>query len=138
MNSYIQSDELAELAFQVMDEHPDVSWIRENLDVSIGYLRSDKLKISKGRLVLGECIVVKEVYRWCCPYDFLIVIYGPNTAGMTEEQMKILLYHELLHVQVDYDRNGNPVYKTNPHDVEDFRVILDRYGMDWARTAMSE
>lgn len=133
MNSYIQSDDLANLAFEVMREHPDVSWIDENLDVSIGYLRSDKEKKSKGRLVCGECIPVKEEYRWCCPYDFLIIVYGPNTAGMTEEQLKILLYHELLHVKVDYNKDGDPIYGTNPHDVEDFRTILERYGMDWAR-----
>lgn len=132
MNSYIQSEELSEIALEVMREFPKISWLRDSKDVNIGYLRSEKTKKRKGRLVLGECIPVKEVYRWCCPYDYLIVIYGPNTAGMTRGQMKILIYHELLHIKVDFDRDGEPVYRTNPHDVEDFRVILDKYGMDWA------
>lgn len=133
MHSYIQAPEFAELAFEVMREHPDVRWLYENPDVSIGYLRSDKEKKSRGRLVGGECIPVREEYKWCCPYDFMIVVYGPNTAGMTREQLKVLIYHELLHVRVDYKEDGEPLYRTNPHDVEDFRCILDRYGMDWAR-----
>ena len=47
-------------------------------------------------------------------------------------EVHILLYHELLHVGVN-ERSGEMVYVVNPHDVEDFRTIIDRYGIDWAK-----
>ena len=64
----------------------------------------------------------------------MIVLYGPNTAGMTGEQLKILLWHELLHVGMSMNIDGEPVYRIVSHDVEDFRVILNKHGFDWAGT----
>ena len=52
---------------------------------------------------------------------------------MSDEQMEILLYHELLHVGMD-DTGEEVKYIVNPHDVEDFRAVIDRYGIDWAKT----
>jgi len=60
------------------------------------------------------------------------VIYETNTAGMTEQQLRILLYHELLHVGIDEAGEGLK-YVITPHDIEDFRKVIDRYGIDWAR-----
>lgn len=129
----MESKEIADLADEVIEEHKDLWWIVRS-GVRIAFLRSSKLKKSKGRLVCGECILVKENYKWCCPYDFMIVLYGPNTAGMTGEQLKILLWHELLHVGMSMNIDGEPVYRIVSHDVEDFRVILNKHGFDWAGT----
>lgn len=126
-----QSEHYAVLAWQVFEEHRDVGWI-PGAGISIGYLESDKAKKKSGKACLAECVKVKELYKPYCPHDFLIVVYGPNVVGMTVEQQKILLYHELLHVGMSDD--GEEVkYLINPHDVEDFRVIIDRYGIDWAK-----
>ena len=126
-----QSEHYAVLAWQVFEEHRDVGWI-PGAGISIGYLESDKPKKKNGRACFAECVKVKELYKPYCPHDFLIVVYGPNVVGMTVEQQKILLYHELLHVGMKDD--GEEVkYIVNPHDVEDFRVIIDRYGIDWAK-----
>jgi hypothetical protein len=55
----------------------------------------------------------------------------PNVDGMTERQLEILMYHELLHVGMTED--GEDVkYIVNPHDVEEFRTIIDKYGIDWS------
>ena len=131
MEQAYQSKEYAELAEEVINEHEDLQWIKD-AGISIGYLGSDKEKKSKQRAVLGECIKVKDLYKAYIPHDFLIVIYEPNTQELTEEQLKILLYHELLHVGMN-DSGTETRYVVNPHDVEDFRAVLDRYGMDWAR-----
>jgi len=125
------SEYFSTLAHLVMMEHEDLHWIR-SANVSIGFVESDRPKKSGGRLCLGECVKVKELYKPYCPHDFLVVVYSPNVQGMSEEQLKILLYHELLHVGMSED--GEEVkYIVNPHDVEDFRKIIDRYGIDWAR-----
>lgn len=125
------SEEYSGLAEKVIDEHEDLRWIR-NLKVRIGYLISDREKKKGGRAVLGECVRVRPLYRPYVPHDFLIVIYGQNTAGLNEKQMEILLYHELLHIGID-EEGEELKYIINPHDVEDFRALIDRYGIDWTR-----
>ena len=118
------------MAEKVFHDHPDIQWIR-HAHIRIGFLASDKEKKSKGRAVYGECIRVKEVYQPYCHKDFLIVIYEPNVELFAYEQLEILLYHELLHIGMD-DSGKEVRYIVNPHDVEDFRAIIDRYGIDWA------
>lgn len=44
----------------------------------------------------------------------------------------LIIYHELLHVVVD-DKSGN--YKLRPHDVEDFKTILAKSGLNWENTS---
>lgn len=129
MAKYEQSTEYAELGWEVIREHDDLAWIANG--PTVGYLASDHAKKSQGKMVLGECRLVKDIYKDFVPYDFLITIFEPNTEGLTREQMKILMYHELLHVGVD-DKTGDPKYKVVPHDIEDFRRVIDRYGIDWA------
>ena len=90
------------MAEKVIAEHHDLKWIPK-IGVKVGFLESDRQKKKSGRLVLGECILVKDLYRCFIPYDFLIVIYAPNVIGMTKEQMKILLYHEMLHIGISDD-----------------------------------
>lgn len=46
--------------------------------------------------------------------------------------MRILILHELLHVGIDVDGNEES-YRIIPHDIEDFRLVLERYGLDWNR-----
>lgn len=126
----VQSEEYTELAQEVIQEKPDLEWLTK-ADVSIAFMRSDKEKKSKGKLVFGECILVNELYKSFCPYDFLIVIYEQNISELSRDQVKILLYHELLHVGVD-EKNGQLKKRIVPHDIEDFRKIIDQYGIDWA------
>lgn len=94
-------------------------------DVRIAWLESDKAKKAKGKIIFAECAKVPEKLEWCCPYDFTITVYEPNARHMTEEQLRILLEHEIMHIGKD---------KTIvPHDAEDFRGIIEKYGIDWAR-----
>ena len=39
---------------------------------------------------------------------------------------------KLLHIGIDYRQGGEEVYSIRPHDVEDFKVIIEKYGVDWA------
>lgn len=127
---YAMSEEYADLAAEVIEEHQDLHWLLD-ADIDIGYLKSNQAKKAKGREVHGECILVKDLYQPFCPYDFLIVLYDQNIAGFTDEQIRILLYHELLHIDVS-EKDGEPVYSVAPHDVEDFRAVIEQYGIDWS------
>lgn len=96
--------------------------------VSVGFISSTKKKmIGKTKAVLGECKKVSDLYKLFCPYDFLIIIYEPNCEGLREDQIKILLWHELCHVGIDEDGEGYIV----PHDVEEFDRIITEHGLHW-------
>lgn len=126
---YSESEKYKEIAEKVISEHPDLAWIPDC--VNIAYVSSLKEKTHNGGDVYGECKKVEEVYKVFIPYDFIIIIYDQITFGLTDEQLEILLYHELLHVGIN-EKDGKTEYKVNPHDIEDFRTILYQYGIDWA------
>lgn len=104
--------------------------IRES-KVKIAYLASNHEMKKNGRAVLGQCEKVAEKYKWAIPYDFTITVFLPNVERLTEKQLQILLYHELLHVGVDQDGNEER-YSIVPHDIEDFEAIILEYGLDWS------
>lgn len=105
-----------------------------NSQVVIVYLSSNNPKMHKGKLVLGQCEKVQSKYRWSIDADFTITLFEPNIEGLSEEIIERVIYHELLHVGVDYDKLGNELYSVNPHDYEDFKECIDRWGTDWARS----
>lgn len=126
-------EEYAEIAAEIIKEEELLSDIA-NSGATIIYLGSDYAKMSKGKVVLGECEKVANKNKWAIPCDFTITVYEPNCVGMTRDQLKILLFHELLHVGIKYDQDGEEKYYIKPHDYEDFKVITDRYGTEWGRT----
>ena len=129
--NYNESEEYTDLAYEVIKEQNTLYWILAT-GARIICIESSRDKKSDGKIVFGECIKVEEVYQVFCPYDFIIVIYAPNVHHMSKEQKKILIYHELLHCDFNETKKGLR-FKTKPHDIEDFREIIDKYGLDWAR-----
>ena len=124
------SHEYTEIAERLIEEDDALAHIRES-DAQIIYLASDKPKKSKGKCVFGECERVADKNKWAIPADFTITIYDPNCLGMDEEHIRRVLFHELLHVGISYDKDGDEVYGIVPHDFEDFRECVRRWGMDW-------
>lgn len=125
---YTRSEEYAKLAQEVISVHEDLLWIKNN--VRIDFLESNEEKTLKDKTVFGECKLVKEIFKVYVPYDFLIIIYTPNVGYFTEEQKKILLYHELLHVDFK-EKDGEIDFCVRPHDIEDFITVIDKYGLNW-------
>lgn len=113
----------AELGKQVIETYPELEYLR-NAPIKIVYLGSEHKKKRKNGKILGECEKVQEKNKWGIPADFTITIFEPNVEGLTEDQIKILLYHELLHIGKDYN-------SINPHDLEDFKSIISQFGVDW-------
>lgn len=109
---------------------PEFVEIKES-DVRIAYLSSQEEKKRRNRIILGECCKVDAKYEWCCHYDFFIVIYEPNIAEFTEEQIETLIRHELHHVGIKYSNDGLKYY-IEPHDIEEFWEIINDVGLDWS------
>lgn len=125
-DSYALSFEYAEIAEEIIKEkRKDIL----ALGISIGFITSNKeKKHGRTKLVLGECQKVSDLQRVFCPYDFLIIIYEVNCIGLSNDQMKILIWHELEHIGVD-PKNGE--FYVKPHDVEEFDDIINAHGIHW-------
>lgn len=118
------SDYYAKMAKELIDSEDKLAYL-QNAPIKVVYLESTLRKRSKGRMTLGQCEKVQEKNKWGIPADFTITIFEPNVRGMSEEQLRIVMFHELLHIGEDY-------LSVRPHDLEDFKYIIDRFGVDWA------
>ena len=133
METRVIREDYAEMAAKIIEEEPLLTDIA-NSHATIIYLGSDNPKTGKGKTIYAECEKVQDKNKWAIPCDFTITVYEPNTVAFTEEQMRILLFHELLHVKIEFTEDGQEKYGINPHDYEDFKVIIDRYGTEWSET----
>ncbi len=133
MDNRIIREEYAEMAAKIIEEEPLLTDIA-NSHATIIYLGSDNPKTGKGKIIHAECEKVQDKNKWAIPCDFTITVFEPNTADFTPEQMRILLFHELLHVGVEFMEDGQEKYSIKPHDYEDFKEIIDRFGTEWSKT----
>ena len=131
-NRHINND-YAEIADDLIRHEYSLLHLLESR-AKIIYLSSDYAKTSKGKLVFGQCEKVADKYKWGIPADFTITVFEPNVEKFTEDQIRTLLHHELLHVGIDKKADGSESYSIVDHDIEDFKLILDTYGTDWSRT----
>ena len=124
-----------EMAQELIDNEPELAYIK-NSQVKIAFLESDQSKkADKDKLVLGECEKVAAKNKWAINYDFTITLFKNNLIGLTLDQIKIVLFHELLHVGIEQGPDGDETYTVRKHDLEDFKVIIDRFGTEWAKNA---
>lgn len=125
------SELYARIGAELVAEEDALAHIRAS-NATIVYLSSNAKKRLGGRPVLGQCERVPDRWKWAVPADFAITVFEPNVVGMSDLQLRILVYHELLHVGVATNKDGDEVYRTVPHDLEDFRSILEAFGADWS------
>lgn len=130
MDNRTINEHYAEIGMELIQSEPSLEDIK-NSEITIMFLSSDMKKMEKGKLVLGQCEKIADKYKWGIPCDITITVFEPNIVGFTEEQLRILIFHELLHVDVTYGKNETEAYGTKPHDLEDFKEIIDRFGTDW-------
>ncbi len=122
---YEVADDLKELGEKLIKTMPELYVIRD-YDIKIGYVRSYERKRDKGKCVNADCRRVNGTYTAYLPFDFIITFYDPNMYYMTENQKKILMLHELKHIGI-----GDKGIRLENHDIEDFKDILNRFGIDW-------
>ena len=131
MDSRRINEHYAEIGAELIESEPELEEIR-NSEATIIYLSSEHEKMAKGKIILGQCERIQEKYKWAIPCDFTITLFEPNIEGLSEEQIRIVILHELLHVGIRLNNEGEEEYYVKPHDIEDFRLLIDRYGLDWA------
>jgi hypothetical protein len=102
-------------------------------EARIGYLFVDPY-ISK--TTAGKCIRNNTELEYFSQCDFLIQMSKKLWDNITEEARYILMLHELMHIdfEVKYDKKLDQetyIYKIKDHDVKDFQVLIERYGINW-------
>ena len=118
-------NDLRVLAEKVVEEHGNLSGLKEILP-AIVFMYSNESKKNRKKVVYADTELVKDKYRALVPYYFIITFYEPNVADLDEECMNVLMYHELRHVGWD----GEKCFIV-PHDIEDFKDIIDKFGTSW-------
>ncbi len=123
------SEEYKEIGERLLKDLPEFQTVRE-AEPKIAFLVSDEEKKKNRQIIFGDCNLVSQRYKWCCPYDFFIVIYELNVTGygFDEKQKETLIRHELHHIGVDLDGNETKYYIV-PHDVEEFWHIINDCGL---------
>lgn len=102
------------------------------LNCKIKCLFYDKPRKRSGKIILATAEAVSAKYSYLTGLNFIISVYDGAWGVMVDQEKRALLDHELNHCFIGENKDGEPVYTILPHDVEDFRVIIERYGADWA------
>ena len=132
MESRWINEQYAQIAQDLIDTE-DVLADIANSHATIVYLSSDHAPKTKDTVKQAVCEKVADKNNWAIPADFTITVYEPNIVGFSEEQLKILLFHELLHVGIEFKEDNSETYYCKEHDYQDFKIIIDRFGTDWSR-----
>ena len=76
--------------------------------------------VNKGRAALAKTFRLSARYEYLTGYTHVVEFYSQNTEHLTNRQLTLLLYHELLHIGEEGKLQG--------HDVEEFGEIVDTFG----------
>lgn len=127
------NEHYTEIAKELLDTEPALEYIRDSA-ATIVYLSSEHEKKGDGKKILGQCEKIQEKYKWAIPCDFTITLFEPNIENLSEDQIRVVMFHELLHIGIKENGDGSEDYYIKPHDIEDFRLIIDRFGIDWVNS----
>ena len=92
-----------------------------------------------GQVKLGQCKKGSDFDKALAGFDFVILLNFERVNGsdFSPQQLRALIDHELCHGTVAVNakgetkeqEDGRPVYRVRKHDVEEFREIVERYGL---------
>ena len=98
------------IAEDLIQNEPELQYIKDSR-VRIAYLESDQAKKADAdKLVLGECEKVQAKNKWAINYDFTITLFKKNLVGLSADQIRIVMFHELLHVGIEPGPEGDEIY----------------------------
>ena len=130
------SEKYQKIALEIIDKHPLLENLRVFLKagiIKLIFLESTRQKKSAAGIVHADCEKIADSKRWAIDADFVITVYTPNVECMTDEQLKILMLHELMHIGIDLTEKGEIKKYIVPHSVQDFEYILEKYGLSWSK-----
>ncbi len=128
---WLPAPELAELAGEIIAAHSDV--LQGARSSQIQYLWRRKGPYSNHRPVFGRCVKASGLLRYFGRSDFVIWLAADHIRnyGLTGRQLEALLFHELMHVGLVSDQQGNVRPALRPHQWEGWAEEIRRYGLWW-------
>ena len=122
-----ESPEMQEVAEEVIEMHKI-----ELGPAEIGYLLVYP-NISKQKA--AKCIKANREVKHYSGNDYLIEISGDLWDMLDGDTKKMLLYHQLLHIDPVFKaKNQEWKMKLRKPDVSDFYEIHDKFGNEWYKT----
>lgn len=93
--------------------------------------------VDKAKKFWGKCQLVSGVNQFASGYQYTIQFNHEAWENLTELQREALVYHELLHIFYDSEKDK---YSIDDHDVEEFGKVIHKYGLwrDEVREFMDE
>ena len=98
-------------------------------NANIVCLFTSKPKKRSGKIRIASCEAVNETYNYLTEADFIITVFDKAWERLADKEKRYVLDHELCHAFVGENKNGEPVYKVIPHDLEEFNELVERYGL---------
>jgi hypothetical protein len=112
--------QIVEIARRLINEHH-----KDLEEMDIGFLVRDVNGSRRGMPVLSNSQITPQNLRTFIDFDFIIWISEEAWSAYGEEQRIALIDHELSHCTTD--DNGAPALRG--HDIEEFSIIISRYGL---------
>lgn len=120
-------------------EAPDLEDLAEKLiaaklpdfpECEVRYLWKGKGSRTNGKAVFGKTLKTSGLTGYFGHSDYVIWLAADfvGDTPFSNFQVEALLYHELLHVSVEEDENGNRKLGVRAHDFEGFREEIEEYG----------
>lgn len=123
----IESPEILEMATKVIETH--------NINLGpaqVGYLLVYP-NISKQRA--AKCVNASREVKYYSGHDYLIEVSGELWDMLDNDTKKMLLYHELLHIDPVFKaKNQEWKMQLRRPDFSDYYEINDKFGNEWYKT----
>jgi|GEM_PF-6722649 len=112
--------DLSDLVKEVLKENEDLQWLVGYLG-KICFLKTEKL----GGDIVAKTKGITPPLSLLTEYRYLIIVSEEKFSALSKDSQKKVIEHELRHIPEEFDG------KTVVHDVEDFKVMIDKYGVDY-------
>jgi len=121
----LANEEVVTMAGSIIEEdHQHLS------EATITYLfRERSWKRGDGRTILGRASKRNEIDKILSNRreDFIIILVKPRWDGMSDEERRCLLDHELCHAGVQVTNSGQRKWILRSHPIEEFPENLARF-----------
>lgn len=146
-----------EAIYKRLVKREDLFQSQRDFEPQVGFIMRDFELVEGGRFVLGAMHLptvqgkLKGLFDWMIRKlfdgelpDFLMILDAQYWEQATPLQREILVFHEMCHMQIKRNSDGDlvmdemtgrPKWKLVGHDVEEFTAVVARYGAHSAEIA---
>lgn len=121
---YKPESTLHELIKKVLTEFEFLDTANARIEPVIVYPNVSKITVAR-------IIRTSRPLQFFSDRDYIIEISGELWDTLNEEVRKIVILHELCHIYIKEDKEGNPQYRLQDHQVKEFIPIIKQFGIDW-------